>query len=88
MQDPKEILEKVSRKLPVFTQTVSGGKKDILLFILFFFSVECLAFRAEKVLCTATAQLSVHSYCAAFCAPLALQAQVIMQATMMERMAD
>ena len=32
MQDPKEILEKVSRKLPVFTQTVSGGKKAILLY--------------------------------------------------------
>jgi len=30
--DPKEILEKVSRKLPVFTQTVSGGKKTILLY--------------------------------------------------------
>ena len=32
MQDPKEILEKVSRKLPVFTQTVSGGKNALLLY--------------------------------------------------------
>ena len=59
LQDPKEILEKVSRKLPVFTQTVSGGKKDILFYSLILLNVWLSEWK--KVLHTATAHLSAHS---------------------------
>ena len=51
-------MEKVSRKLPVFTQTVSGGKKTFLFFILL------------KLWLSEWKKSTAHSYCATFCTQL------------------